>query len=93
MTTPYYQDEQTTLWHGDAAATLARLDAGSIDCIVTSPPYFGLRDYGVDGQIGAETSPAAFVASRAALSSTRSPARARPGWRPRSTGASTSAST
>lgn len=45
MTTPYYQDEQTTLWHGDAAATLAHLDAGSIDCIVTSPPYFGLRSY------------------------------------------------
>jgi DNA modification methylase len=32
-----------------------------VDCCVTSPPYFGLRDYGVDGQIGAEKSPAEFV--------------------------------
>lgn len=31
-------------------------------CVVTSPPYFGLRDYGVNGQIGLETSPEEFVA-------------------------------
>ena len=59
----YYQDEHVTLHHGDAATTLARLPGGSVDCIVTSPPYFGLRDYGVDGQIGAEPSPAEFVAA------------------------------
>ncbi len=35
----------------------------SVHCIVTSPPYFGLRDYGVDGQIGLEQSPAEYVAS------------------------------
>lgn len=35
---------------------------GSVNCIVTSPPYFGLRDYGVDGQIGLEAVPDAFVA-------------------------------
>lgn len=57
----YYQDERVTLWHGDAAATLAQLEPGSVDCVVTSPPYFGLRDYGVTGQIGAEPSPAEFV--------------------------------
>ena len=60
-TEPYYQDEHVTLWHGDALAVLADLPAGSVDCIVTSPPYFGLRDYGVDGQLGAEESPAEFV--------------------------------
>lgn len=58
---PYYADDTVTLWHGDASATLANLPDGSADCIVTSPPYFGLRDYGVDGQIGAEPSPAEFV--------------------------------
>jgi DNA modification methylase len=34
----------------------------SIDCCVTSPPYYGLRDYGVDGQIGLEATPEAYVA-------------------------------
>ncbi|MEL6220239.1 MAG: site-specific DNA-methyltransferase, partial [Pseudomonadota bacterium] len=33
----------------------------SVHCVVTSPPYFGLRDYGVDGQIGLEASPAEFI--------------------------------
>ena len=62
-TAPYYADDHVTLWHGDAATTLAKLPDGSVDCIVTSPPYFGLRDYGVDGQIGAEATPGQFVAS------------------------------
>jgi site-specific DNA-methyltransferase (cytosine-N4-specific) len=57
----FYSDDAVTLYHGDAAATLAQLDAGSVDCIVTSPPYFGLRDYGPDGQIGAEPTPDEFV--------------------------------
>lgn len=39
---------------GDAAATLRLLPAASVDCCVTSPPYFQLRDYGVDGQLGRE---------------------------------------
>lgn len=62
-----YRDDAVTLWHGDASATLATLPAGSVDCIVTSPPYFGLRDYGVDGQMGAESSPAEYVAGMVAL--------------------------
>ena len=56
-----------TLHHGDAAATLAELENGSVDCIVTSPPYFGLRDYGVAGQLGAESSPAEYVAALVAV--------------------------
>ena len=41
---------------GDAAATLAELPESSVHMVMTSPPYFGLRDYGVDGQIGLEDS-------------------------------------
>ena len=39
---------------GDVREVLPTLDASSIHCVVTSPPYWGLRDYGVDGQIGLE---------------------------------------
>jgi site-specific DNA-methyltransferase (adenine-specific) len=47
--------------HGDCRQTLKTLPEGSVNCCVTSPPYFGLRDYGHDGQIGLEESPDAFV--------------------------------
>ena len=46
----------------DVLAGLAQLDDESVHCVVTSPPYWGLRDYGVDGQIGLEATPAEFVA-------------------------------
>jgi DNA modification methylase len=46
---------------GDCRAVLATLPEASAHCCVTSPPYFGLRDYGVDGQIGLEQTPAEFV--------------------------------
>ena len=39
---------------GDARQRLAELPQGSVDCAITSPPYFGLRDYGHDGQLGTE---------------------------------------
>ncbi len=39
---------------GDCRTELAKLADESVNCVVTSPPYFGLRDYGVDGQIGLE---------------------------------------
>lgn len=39
---------------GDAAKVLAQMPAGSVDCVVTSPPYFNLRDYQASGQIGLE---------------------------------------
>ncbi len=41
---------------GDAAATMRQLPAASVDCVVTSPPYYALRDYGSDGQLGLEAS-------------------------------------
>jgi DNA modification methylase len=39
---------------GDSLKALQRLPTGSIDCVVTSPPYWALRDYGVKGQLGLE---------------------------------------
>ncbi|WP_010218907.1 DNA-methyltransferase [Sphingomonas sp. PAMC 26621] len=39
---------------GDVREQLARIPSNSVDCCVTSPPYWGLRDYGVIGQIGLE---------------------------------------
>jgi site-specific DNA-methyltransferase (adenine-specific) len=47
---------------GDCTDTLKTLDAASVQCCVTSPPYYGLRDYGVTGQIGLEETPDAYVA-------------------------------
>lgn len=46
---------------GDCLTALAGIADKSVNCCVTSPPYFGLRDYGVDGQIGLEHTPEEFV--------------------------------
>lgn len=46
---------------GDTLTQLNKIIAESIQCVVTSPPYWGLRDYGMDGQIGLEETPAAYV--------------------------------
>ena len=48
---------------GDCRETLKTLPAQSINTCVTSPPYFGLRDYGHEGQMGAEPTPDDFVAA------------------------------
>lgn len=47
---------------GDARQLLLQMPDGNFDCIVTSPPYWGLRDYGVEGQIGAETTVDEYIA-------------------------------
>jgi DNA modification methylase len=47
---------------GDVRQRLADIPNNSVRCCVTSPPYWGLRDYGNDGQIGLEQSPEAYVA-------------------------------
>ena len=44
-----------TIITGDARTELAKLASGIFQCCITSPPYWGLRDYGIDGQIGAES--------------------------------------
>jgi DNA modification methylase len=46
---------------GDCREVLKELPDQSVNCIVTSPPYFGLRDYGVENQMGLEPTPAEFV--------------------------------
>jgi len=46
---------------GDAVNMLRTLPDESVNCCVTSPPYYGLRDYGVDGQIGLETTPEQYI--------------------------------
>lgn len=46
---------------GDAVEVLRSLPAESVNCVVTSPPYYALRDYGVRGQIGLERSPEEYV--------------------------------
>jgi DNA modification methylase len=47
---------------GDCLESMRCMPSGSVHCVVTSPPYWGLRDYGHDGQIGLEESPEAYVA-------------------------------
>lgn len=51
-----------TIINGDCRTVLEFLPSASVNCIVTSPPYFGLRDYGVDGQLGLEAEPVKYVA-------------------------------
>jgi site-specific DNA-methyltransferase (adenine-specific) len=53
---------ETKIICGDVLQTLRRMQDNCVHCVVTSPPYFGLRDYGQPGQIGLEPSPQEFVA-------------------------------
>jgi len=58
---PFWKDSISALYVGDAREVLSGMRGGSADCIVTSPPYWGKRDYGVAGQYGSEPDPAAYV--------------------------------
>ena len=49
------------LLSGDVRQVLRGLEPESVQCVVTSPPYWGLRDYGVDGQLGLEQTPEEFI--------------------------------
>lgn len=55
-------DDPWSILGGDCRALLASLPERSIDVCVTSPPYWGLRDYGVDAQIGLEENPDEYIA-------------------------------
>jgi DNA modification methylase len=57
----------TRILVGDCRTVLRALPAESIQCCVTSPPYYGLRDYGHENQIGLEQSPDAYVAELVAV--------------------------
>src|ERR1700742_4308769 len=61
--TPPAEGRPWTLYVGDARTVLAGMPGQSVNCIVTSPPYWGKRDYGVTGQYGHEDTPAAYVAT------------------------------
>ena len=54
--------ELNRIYQGDCLATMRTWPDRLADCVVTSPPYFGLRDYGVAGQMGLESTPVEFVA-------------------------------
>lgn len=53
--------EQFALLHGDAASMLKAVPSASVDTCVTSPPYWGVRDYGAAGQIGLEDDVQGYV--------------------------------
>ena len=53
--------DTVTLLLGDCTERLKEIDESSVDLVVTSPPYFGLRDYGNESQIGLEKNPQEFV--------------------------------
>jgi DNA modification methylase len=53
--------ELNKIYNMDCLQGLKLLDDNSVDCCVTSPPYWGLRDYGVEGQIGLEKTPKEYV--------------------------------
>src|SRR5690348_15729834 len=58
----FYDDGQVALHLGDAGRTMRELPLLSVDCVVTSPPYWGLRDYQVTGQLGNEPTVDEYVA-------------------------------
>jgi DNA modification methylase len=59
---PHIDDGDVRIWHGDAIDCLRAMPAGIAQTCITSPPFWGLRDYGVDGQIGLEPDPDQWVA-------------------------------
>jgi len=60
--TPYFMTDRATLWLGDALEVLSNMEDAFVDCVVTSPPYYGQRDYGVEGQLGLEADPLDYIA-------------------------------
>ena len=56
-TAPYWHDASSALYVGDARDVLATMSARSADCIVTSPPYWAKRDYGVRDTATSPTQP------------------------------------
>ena len=53
--------EKSRIITGDALNVLTKIPDNHIDCCITSPPYYGLRDYGVAGQIGLEETPSEYI--------------------------------
>lgn len=60
-------DIQWSVYQGQSEEVLRRLPSESVNCVVTSPPYYWLRNYGVDGQIGMEETVEGYVKSITAV--------------------------
>jgi len=58
-----YQTDAGAIYQGDVREVLSGFPDGSVNCCVTSPPCWGLRDYGVPGQLGLEPTPEEYVAN------------------------------
>lgn len=54
ITSTHISLDDSLIIESDAILALQKLPSESVQCIVTSPPYWGLRDYGIEGQIGLE---------------------------------------
>jgi DNA modification methylase len=63
----YYQQGGATIHNGNCLDVLKTLPDESVHCCVTSPPYWGLRDYGHDDQIGLESTPEEYVSQMVAV--------------------------
>ena len=59
--TPYYETKLGKLYHGNVSDVLPQFESESVQMCVTSPPDWGLRDYGVDGQLGLEKTPEEYT--------------------------------
>lgn len=57
-----YHEDDIKIVQGDSRRALQSVPDGVFQCCITSPPYWGLRDYGIDGQIGAESDVDAYIA-------------------------------
>jgi DNA modification methylase len=64
---PYWKDKEGDIYHGNALDVLHKMPDESVNCCVTSPPYYGLRDYGQAGQIGLESTPDEYVGNLVAI--------------------------
>lgn len=57
----YLSVHDSVVYEGDSLHVLYHLPANSVQCVITSPPYWGLRDYGIEGQIGLEATLPQFI--------------------------------
>src|SRR5256714_4859954 len=53
--------QESLVLEGDVGEVLPRIPDAWVKCVITSPPYWGLRDYGIEGQIGLEPTLAAYI--------------------------------
>jgi site-specific DNA-methyltransferase (adenine-specific) len=58
---------KATIFIGDVLTRVKEIPDQTVQCVVTSPPYWGLRDYGHDGQLGLEPTPEAYVENMVAV--------------------------